>query len=199
MGLYCRLSSFIVTAFAAASLAISAHADSVLTQTFSDSWRVEVWDYYGNVSALKWQYTPYTPWDSTLGTLTGVKISTNVTGQRDDSTDSVYLRTAFFTGWAPDDFQYYREFTIAPGDASFAFDYSITITSPVGLSDWLTYDYLPLANYYFESRTIDAGHSIDATTTLVYTYKSVPDSGSTIALLGSALIVLAAVRRRFAA
>jgi hypothetical protein len=195
MSFFRRQWSSVVAVIFAVLVSLSVHANEI-AQTFSNSWRVDVWNYYGQVSAMQWQYTPYTPWDSSLGTLTGVTINTSVTGQRDNPTDSVYLRYAFFTGWSPDQYQFYNGTVIGPGNTDFSFDYSVSYTATTGLSTWLSYEYLPQANYYFESRTNNAGHSINAVTTLEYTYDPVPDGGLTVLMLGGGLAGLVLLRRR---
>lgn len=176
-------------------------AATIMTQTFSDSWSVEPYAYSNQTSAWMWSYTPYTIWDASLGTLTEVKVHTAVTGTRNNPGESVFLRTSFFTGWDPDQFQHTNDSSVAPGQANFAYDHAISYTGSQ-LDAWLNPLYLPQAHYYFESRTYDLGHSISATTTLEFIYEpnptttTVPDSGSTALILAGTLVGLMTWHRR---
>lgn len=175
-------SRFLSTIFALLGFSTIANAE-VITQTFDSSWTRTVWDYYGNVSALQWHYLPYVPWDSSLGTLTKVKIDTIISGTRVNPEDAVHIRDSFFTGWDPDRFQYYSDFYIPAGEASFSTDISTVFTEPNALSAVTNYEYFTGiynqgigtggAWYYFESGTKTAAHTIAAETTLSYVYEPV--------------------------
>ncbi|HRE80775.1 MAG TPA: VPDSG-CTERM sorting domain-containing protein [Opitutaceae bacterium] len=181
--------------------ALPAHAVTIMTQTFTDSWSIEPYSYSNQTSAWEWSYTPYTTWDSSLGTLTQVKVHTTVLGTRNDASESLFLRSSFFTGWNPDQFQHYMSESVAPGQADFSFNFSKSY-SGAGLDAWVNPMYLPQAHYYFESRTYGAGHTItNAVTTLEYIYEpnptaTVPDSGSTAVILGGALVGMVVWKRR---
>ena len=162
----------------------------VITQTFESSWSVDVWDYYGDVSAMKWQYQPYTPWDSSLGTLTSVEILLEFAGTRVDAGDAVRIRSGLFTGWNPVQYQYSRMEYVTGGEVGFSGSLSNSYTTPEAIA-WVTnYRYFTGvydsgagtggAWYYFESRTENAGHAIAAKTTLSYYYDpiSVPEPGT---------------------
>ena len=162
---------------------ISANAD-VVTQTFNSSWTVDVWNYYGNVSAMEWQYLPYKPWDSSLGSLTSITVDTLISGMRVNTQDSVHIRESLFTGWNPDTFQYYADFYIPSGSATFSTEQKQTFSQQNGWGNILNYQYFTGiynqgagsggAWYYFESSTLSAAHSISAVTTLLYNYDPLP-------------------------
>jgi hypothetical protein len=50
----------------------------LVTQTFSAVWTIDLWNFYGDISAMDWHYQTYTPWDSSLGTLIAVDVSTQL-------------------------------------------------------------------------------------------------------------------------
>lgn len=102
-------------------LGVSSVSQAVLvTQTFSSVWTVNVWNYYGDISAMDWHYQTYTPWDSSLGTLTAVDISTQFLGTREDASDAVRIRSSFFTGWDPVNYQYSHTAYIVSGESNFS-------------------------------------------------------------------------------
>jgi hypothetical protein len=182
----------------ASLLPVVSPAQSV-EQVFTSAWTVLPWDYYGDVAAMQWHYLPYRPWDASLGRLDRVTVSTVVTGTRMNSADDVRLRYSFFTGWMPADYQFYDEVVLPSGSLSFNFTRDFVFVTPSSLVTWTTYDYLPRANYYFESRTVAGGHSLTATTTLTYAYSAVvPEPNTTILFTSGGLVVGlgAAYRRR---
>lgn len=187
---------FILALFMSCALASGARA-ATMTQNFNSSWTVAPWEYGGSVSALQWQYLNYLPWDSSLGTLLSVSISTEVSGTR-SAADTLALRYAFFTGWSPNQYQFYDATEIAAGATSFAASRNFTSGTDFALGNFLSYLYLPQAFYYFESKS-DSAHGIEANTKLVYEYasKSNVSEPQTNLLILVALIGLAiAVRRQ---
>lgn len=157
-----KLRNFMATAVFFAAVPLS-HA-SVMTQQFDSNWTVSRWDYYGDVAALQWHYLPYVPWTSSMGTLTRVSISTRITGEK-NATEDLAIRYAFFTGWNPNQYQFYAGRVFSAGESSFSgtFEYDLPVNN---FADPL---FLPQANYYFESRSATE-HSIIARTTLTYDY-----------------------------
>jgi autotransporter-associated beta strand protein len=162
-------------AFLSLTVATAPTHGETQVQTFDTSWMVSPWNHYGVVAARRWQYLPYKVWDSALGTLDNVEISTVVSGSRSSTSDVQKFRYSFFTGWNPADYQFYEEVEIPGGTSTVSWQRTQSFSGSA-LSDWLTYSYLPQATYCFESTTISAAHSIVAQTTLTYGYT--PFSGS---------------------
>ena len=170
-------------------------ASATITQQFSSSWTISPWDYYGDVAAMDWHYLPYQPWSQTLGTLTSVEVNTVIDGWREDTNEDVRIRYSFATGWEPADYQFHRKFYLASGTPTFSHNELYSFTSAASLANWSLYQYYPPANYYFESRTVMAAHTISATTTLAFTYSPVPIPAS-VWLFGSGLLGLFGMARR---
>jgi hypothetical protein len=145
------------------------------TQSFSSDWTVNPWDYYGDIAAMDWHYIEYELWDSALGELREVRVQTEISGERESRTEDVRIRYAFSTGWSPADHQLSTTFYIPAGDKAFSISNSFVYDSPEEVQQWVSYDYVPPAHYYFESRTVDAGQTINAVTTLTFIYDSSSD------------------------
>lgn len=163
------------------------HAAAV-TQSFTSSWNIAPWDYYGDYAAMWWHYVPYQPWNPELGTLETVVATTEFAGER-DSEEAIRIRYAFVTGWNPADYQLYREFWL-PSGTSFSYAEQFVYDTPAALAIWSSYDYYPPANYYLESRTLSRPHSISALTTLEFTYTPVPEPASLWLVLGGLLALV---------
>ena len=184
----------------------NAHA-AVITQSFESSWTVDVWDYKGDVSAMEWHYQQYTPWDPSLGTLTSAEIRLEFAGTREDAAETVRIRSGFFTGWEPVQYQYSLKEYAAGGDATFTGDWSRSYTTPEDIAEITDFEYFTGvydsgagsggAWYYFESRTDNAAHAVAAKTTLSYYYDpvSVPEPG-TPGLLLMGLVGAGLARKR---
>lgn len=177
------------------ALATQASATTT-TQTFTSSWSIDPWDYYGDLAAMKWHYLPYEPWNPALGVLQEVIVSTNISGTRDSLTDDLSIRYSFFTGWSPADYQLSSDLVIGAGTADFNISETFTFSSPVEIQNWEIYSFYPPANYYFESRTVSAGHTIFAETTLTYSYISAVPEPETHAMLLAGLGLLGFMLRR---
>ena len=151
-----------------------AHA-SGKTQSFSSDWTVSPWDYYGDTAAMEWHYLEYEPWDTALGELREVRVQTEILGEHESRAEDVRIRSAFFTGWSPAGHQHSMSFNIPADDNAFSISKSYVYSSPADVQQWVSYDNVPPAHYYFESRTVEAGHTISAVTTLTFIYDSLPD------------------------
>ena len=151
-----------------------AHA-SEKTQSFSSDWTVSPWDYYGDTAAMEWHYLKYEPWDAALGELREVRVQIEILGEHESRAEDVRIRSSFFTGWSPTDHQLSMGFNKPADDDAFSVLRSYVYSSPEDLQQWVNYDKVPPAHYYFESRTVEAGHTISAVTTLTYIYDSLPD------------------------
>lgn len=187
------------------------HASFIHTQTFDNKWNVDVWDYSGTVSALEWGYQQYQPWNDNLGDLTEVIISLELNGTKIDANDDVNIRVSFFTGWNPNRYQYHEEFTINNQQHSFTHSLQQIFITPSELESVTNYEYytgspIGLAWFYFESQTLNDGHSIEATTALTFKYeqnhasKIIPVNAPTgFGLFGLALLCVLFERGRFQA
>ena len=178
-------------------LAAGAHADTIISQTFDSSWTIAPWNYYGDTAAQQWHYLPYVPvpLTSAFGTLESVTISTSITGTKDAS-DTVSMRYAFVTGWSPADYQFYNIVTIANSSTTFSISNSFRFNTLSSLGDWINPQYLPQADYYFESKST-LTHSVNAKTVLTYDYVSaVPEPESYAMLLAGLGLMGFIVRRR---
>lgn len=166
-----------------------------ITQNFSSSWSIDPWSYYGETAAIQWQYLEYEPWNSALGTLTSVTVTTSITGTRQQDEELKY-RYSFFTGWNPADYQFYREAVLPANSLAFSFEETFNMTSEQALAKWTRYSLFTPANYYFESSTLSNGHSINVSTNLIFSYTSTVPEMPTVALYGLGILCLTLMRRR---
>lgn len=144
-------------------------------QTFVSEWTVEPWNYYGDTAAMDWHYIKYEPWNKALGELREVRVQTEILGEHESRAEDVRIRSAFFKGWSPANYQLATHANIPIGDREFLTSMSYVYDSPQELEQWLNSDTASPAHYYFESRTVKAGHKISAVTTLTFIYDSLPD------------------------
>jgi hypothetical protein len=172
------LPSHVVSGIFAAAVcicSIGAAVASERTQSFGSEWTVGPWDFYGDTAAMEWQYIQYEPWDAALGELREVRVQTDILGEYESQAEDVRIRSAFFKGWSPANYQLATHSYVPIGDKEFLASMSFVYDSPEEIQQWLSSDTAPPAHYYFESRTVAAGHTISAVTTLTFIYDAVPD------------------------
>jgi hypothetical protein len=133
---------------------------SSIVQNFSNSWSVKVWDYYGFVAAVEWQYQPYT---ASTQALTSVHLTMNISVSGITPGDTFKYRSAFATSDGPIkvEYQFYNEewfYDVLTSDLSINKDYYFTSVND--LARWTNPLYGPIGSYYWEQPgffTIDAG------------------------------------------
>lgn len=145
------------------------------TQTLVSDWTVSPWNYYGDTAAMNWHYQEYQPWDPALGELREVHVKTEILGEHVTRAEDLRIRSSFFTGWSPADYQLSMGINIPADDDIFSFSESYVFRSPAELQQWVSYDHDLPAHFYFESRTVKAEHTVSAITTLTFIYDSLPD------------------------
>jgi autotransporter-associated beta strand protein len=153
--------------------AASCYAETQV-QTFDTSWTVSPWDFYGEVSSRMWNHTPYTIWDSTLGSLSKVEISTVVSGSRSKPSEALTFAYCFYTGGSDRvDYQFDSGFTFTSGSTELHWQETRSLTGNA-LVDWLTYYYVPkgasTGAYYVETNAPTSTYTILAKTSLTYEY-----------------------------
>jgi len=171
-------SNYIVSCLLMVAISICAigfaHA-SERTQSFSSDWTVSPWNYHGDTAAMEWHYIEYEPWDSALGDLREVRVQVDILGEHKSRSEDVRIRYAFFTGWSPADYQLSSHFYKPVSDKAFSISNSFVYNSPEETQQWINHDNSQPPHYYFESRTVEAGHTISAVTTLTFIYDALPD------------------------
>ena len=152
---------------------------TTIQESFQYSWNVSVWDYYGTVSALKWEYQAFSPRGSTLGTksLVQVEVIQNVSGSTEKS-ENINFRSFFFTGWSPNYYIWSRNFALSPVNHQFSSTYHRTYKTAQELDPWVNYlTNCPACgsdgNVYFESKTLTGWNNVSATIQILYTYAEV--------------------------
>jgi len=166
-------SCLLVTAISICSIGL-AHA-SEKTQVYNSDWTVSPWDYYGDTAAMEWHYIEIEPWDKASGQLREVHVQTEILGEHESQPEDVRIRYAFFTGGSPVDYKFSTHFYKPAGDKAFSISNSFIYDSPEEVQRWIASDNTAPTRFYFESRTVDAGHTISAVTTLTFIYDSLPD------------------------
>ena len=171
-------SNYIVSCFLMVAVSICATGFALAsekTQSFSSDWTVSPWNYHGDIAAMRWHYIEYEPWDAALGELREVRVQIDILGEHESRAEDVRIRYAFFTGWSPADYQLSTHFYKPVGYKAFSISNSFVYDSPEETQQWINSDNSPPTHYYFESRTVDAGHTISTVTTLTFIYDALPD------------------------
>jgi len=146
--------------------------------------------------AWDWTYNSYTPFVAGLGLLNKVVITTHIDVSEIDPHDTFQFRLALFTGWSPDQYQFYDAETRSDVAGPFRIDETFTITDPGRLDPFIhPLYYPPLANFYFETITLNDGHTVSSTTELQYIFSPEP-STAVLWSLGGILGALALRRTR---
>jgi hypothetical protein len=173
----------------------------LIKQTFHSEWTIEPQDRYGEFVAWTWHYLPYEPWNPTLGQLTEVRVRTQVEGVLFDPTENIRITYGFFTGgWPSADWQLGHTEVLAGEGSSFHLDRSFVFNESHDLQRWAYPAFLPNAAYYFDSRTDNAGHSLQAVTTLEFQYSVIPEPSTLyLCMLGVSAILIRKRRREHAA
>lgn len=165
---------------------------SIITQKFSNSWNINVWNYYGDVSAMEWQYQPYL---SSLYNLESVELSFDIAVSNLELGDDFRYRISFFTGWSPSSSQFSDNkwfYNVTSKDL--IINKTFLFTYDYNLEQWQTPLYGPNGHYYFESKSLNNSHTVNVNTELTYNYTDVPEP-STLAIFALGMIGL--VSRRF--
>jgi len=150
-----------------------------ITQTFSDSWTVNVGDNGFANEAKQWNYQPY---GLAPANLSSTEVDILITVSDFVAGDDFNFRSSFFTGWTPSEYQFYIDQTLPNVSSNqFTFGLHYLFDQPSDLDTWTDSIFGPNGHYYFESTTFLGGHTIDATTTLSYNVPE-PSSLSLLAL-----------------
>ena len=133
---------------------------SIIEQEFTNEWSVDVWDYDGRVAAQKWQYQPYSTFDSSLGTLTQVEVELNLSLTGATVGDTFRFRAGFFTGWSPSDWNLYVDESFDDIPDEMDIERTWVFSSPAELLEWTDPLYGPGGHHYFGSYTFEGSHTI---------------------------------------
>jgi len=149
---------------------------NIITQKFTNSWNVDVWDYYGDVSAMEWEYQPYL---AALDNLESVELSFHIAVSGLGLGDDFRYRMSFFTGWSPAAYQFFNaEWFYHSITKSLIINENYLFTSPPLLNQWQMPLYGPNGNYYFESKSMNDSHTVNVNTKLTYNYTAIPEPSS---------------------
>ena len=167
-----------------------------ITQTYLHEWSVDVWDYYGDVAARRWEYKPYTAFDSSLGTLDQVTVSLRINLEPTEE-DTFGYRMAFVIAppSLPADYQFYAAEWFYFISEEILIEREWIYSDPYELAKWVDPLYGPNGVSYFETTTFYSAHTINAQIALTFDYSPVPEP-STVFLLAFGLLGFAGFGRK---
>jgi len=152
-----------------------------IVQEFENSWTVGLGDNWQSDDAVAWSYQDYFLAPSNV---TSVELDLFFTVSDYVEGDDLNVRSSFFTGWSPADYQLYVDRTLeglTGSRTSFGLYYNFD--EPTELENWTSSLFGNEGHYYFESTTFAGSHTIEAQTRLTYNVTEVPEPGTAALLL----------------
>jgi hypothetical protein len=148
---------------------------SIIEQEFTNKWTAELWERAGVIHAWHWQYQPFSTFDSSLGTLTQVTVTLDLSlTEATLEEDTFKFSVDFFTGWGGNWLFVYSESLSEISEEPIEIKREWVFSSPADLSRWTDPEYGPDGHHHFGSKTFDAPHTIEASTHLIYEYDPAP-------------------------